>query len=143
MSESQRDTGGEHSAGSPTKSRIVTVIFVIWGLLMTIFGLLFVAYADAASDVPVADAAGVTEIALAAALIMFLIAAIDFATGYGIWKLTEWGWYAGIVVSGLSTLLWISGVLQNVDLLGLVFLLAAAFCVWGLWDERDHFPVDI
>lgn len=133
----------EHTAGepqqSPTKSKFVSMIFGLWGLLWTSLGISIAAYADSVADWPVDDAQEAAEVFLLIALAFFVLAVIDFAVGYGIWRRSTWGWYAGFAISGLSTLLWFGTLLAGGDLSDAILLVVSAGCAWALWDEMGCF----
>ena len=134
----QRSTEVAHNTAlTPSKSKFVAAVFVVWGALLSVVGLVFVAFSSLISDIPVS---GLQEFGIAISLIFFLFALIDFVVAYGIWNVTEWGWMGGLIISSLATVLYLLGVLGGaVDVVSIALLGVTAFCVWALWDERAAF----
>ncbi len=131
-------TGTRKSSTAPLKIQVVSAIFVIWGLLCIVGGLVMVAFTDALSQIPVVD---LTGFGVTFALIFFLIAAVDFALAYGIWHVTQWGWLGGLILSILFTLLWLVSLIQEVDILSLIFLVSTAYCIYALYVDRKVFEI--
>jgi uncharacterized membrane protein (DUF2068 family) len=123
---------------APPKSKLVTGVFIFYGILGVIGGLAMVAFADAVSSLP-GDLAG---LGIAGALIFFLLAGIDIALGYGIWNLEEWGWYGGVIIAALSVLWWVFTIVNEFSFLSLVLLLVSVYCVAALALDRVHFGVN-
>ncbi|WP_159903841.1 zinc-ribbon domain-containing protein [Salinirussus salinus] len=128
----------QYSQTAPAKSKVVTGIFIFYGILGILAGIAFVALADALTAVP-GDLAG---LGLAGALIFFVLGGIDIALGYGIWNAEEWGWYGGVIISVLSVVWWIITLANEFSFLSLVLLLASVYCVAALALDRTHFGID-
>lgn len=131
----------QQSENAPTKSKLAAGIFVLYSVGFALFALLWVAIADLATQVPTPAGTSFGNFGIAIALILFLLAAIDFALGYGIWHVKQWGWYGGMIVAALSTILWIFGFVSDPGVGAALFLALAAFPVYALWDERQYYSI--
>ncbi|AGN02665.1 hypothetical protein L593_13630 [Salinarchaeum sp. Harcht-Bsk1] len=123
---------------TPTKTKLLTALFAIGGVLSLPTGILLLG----ASSAPAVGVAGnVTGILTVLAIGTFVFGGISLTLAYGLWNVRAWSWYGTVLVtvSSIGLSLW---VLLQAGSLPWYNLLIALAVLWALWDDQAAFGLD-
>ena len=122
----------------PTKTKLVTVLFAIGGVLSLPVGVTLLGVSSA----PVVEgASGMENLVTILAIGTFASGGIALTLAYGLWNVRAWSWYGTVLVTaaGIAVSLW--AFLQSGRLPWYTLLVGLAV-IWALWDDRGSFGLD-
>lgn len=133
----QTRSGGGHGE-LPKKTKLVTVLFAIGGLLSLPVGWLLL---DASSTYSAFGASGMAELSTTLAIGTFLLAGLSLALAYGLWNARAWSWYGAVLVlvAGIAVNVW---AIQRGGSLPAYAPVVGIVTLWALWDDQAAFGVD-